>query len=70
MFYGNGNQYLKVDRPTTIVKLSEYDIVLTTYAIVEQAFRKQQYGVKRKGEMVKMKSLLHSMQWGRVVFNL
>jgi DNA repair protein RAD16 len=47
----------------------EYDIILSTYAIVEQGFRKQNYGFKRKGVLVKEKSLLHSIQWGRVILD-
>ncbi|KAJ3011453.1 UNVERIFIED_CONTAM: DNA repair protein rad16 [Siphonaria sp. JEL0065] len=56
-------------RETNLQKLKEYDVVLSTYAIVESLFRKQQSGFKRKGEMVKEDSILHKIQWGRVILD-
>ncbi|KAJ3015855.1 UNVERIFIED_CONTAM: DNA repair protein rad16 [Siphonaria sp. JEL0065] len=57
------------NRETNVQKLKEYDVVLSTYAIVESLFRKQQSGFKRKGEMVKEDSILHKIQWGRVILD-
>lgn len=41
--------------------------VLTTYAVVESCFRKQQSGFKRRGMIIKEKSPLHLMTWQRIV---
>jgi DNA repair protein RAD16 len=57
------------ERPTTVEELAAYDIVLSTYSIVESGYRKQQYGFKRKGEMVKEASVLHAIPWKRVVLD-
>jgi hypothetical protein len=45
------------------------DIVLSTYAVVESAFRKQQSGFKRQGQTIKEKSLIHSINWGRAILD-
>ena len=47
--------------------LKKYDVVLTTYAVLESCFRKQQSGFKRKGLIVKEKSVLHTIHWNRVI---
>ncbi|KAI9087674.1 SNF2 family N-terminal domain-containing protein [Phlyctochytrium arcticum] len=57
------------NRPTTKAELEEYDIIISTYAIVEQGYRKMHYGHKRKGETVKTPSLLHSVHWARVILD-
>ena len=57
------------DRKIAESKMKEYDVVLSTYAIVESMFRKQNYGFKRKGDLVKEKSLLHGIKWGRVILD-
>eukprot|EP00842_Homolaphlyctis_polyrhiza_P004367 jgi/Hompol1/4931/HPOL_004043-RA len=62
VFYGT-------NRPKTIRELLEYDVVISSYAILEQGFRKEQYGTKRRGELVKERSVLHSIEWGRVILD-
>jgi DNA repair protein RAD16 len=54
-------------RATDIEELKKYDVVLTTYAVLESCFRKQQSGFKRKGLIVKEKSPLHAIEWNRIV---
>ena len=49
--------------------LEQADIVLSTYSILEHSFRKEYYGTKRKGELVKAPSLLHSIDWGRIILD-
>jgi DNA repair protein RAD16 len=56
-------------RPTSTKEILKYNVVLTSYAIIEQGHRKEQYGVKRQGELVKLKSVLHSIQWGRAILD-
>jgi len=58
--------YHGTDRTTDVEELKKHDIIITTYAIIENAFRKESYGFKRKGELVKQKSPLHAIDWARV----
>jgi DNA repair protein RAD16 len=54
-------------RMTDPKELKKFDVVLTTYAVLESCFRKQQTGFKRKGTIVKEKSPLHTVEWERIV---
>jgi DNA repair protein RAD16 len=56
-----------VSRMTDPKELKKHDVVLTTYAVLESCFRKQQTGFKRKGTIIKEKSPLHAVEWGRIV---
>lgn len=44
--------------------------VLTTYAVLESCFRKQQNGFKRKGKIIKEKSPMHEIHWSRIVVRI
>jgi len=58
------------DRIKSPAKMAEYDVVLSTYAVVESMYRKQTYGFKRKeGPNFKEKSILHSVGWKRVILD-
>ncbi|KAI9218748.1 SNF2 family N-terminal domain-containing protein [Blastocladiella britannica] len=50
-------------------ELAAYDIVITSYSVIESGFRKQEYGFKRKAGLVKEASVVHSVNWGRVVLD-
>lgn len=50
-------------------KLASYDVVLTSYSVMESAYRKEVNGFKRKGNIIKEKSALHAVQWHRVVLD-
>ncbi|KAF9224410.1 hypothetical protein BS17DRAFT_703380 [Gyrodon lividus] len=50
-------------------ELEKYDVVLTSYAVVESCFRKQQSGFKRKGLIVKEPSPIHHIKWNRIVLD-
>ncbi|KAI6033862.1 SNF2 family N-terminal domain-containing protein [Pisolithus microcarpus] len=50
-------------------ELKKYDVVLTTYSIVESCFRKQHSGFKRKGLIITEKSPLHQISWNRVILD-
>ncbi|KAI0676710.1 SNF2 family N-terminal domain-containing protein [Trametes maxima] len=56
-------------RESSISELKKYDVVLTSYAVLESCFRKQHSGFKRKGKIVKEKSPLHLIEWNRVILD-
>ncbi|CAO1620324.1 unnamed protein product [Sympodiomycopsis kandeliae] len=56
-------------RESDVAKLKEYDVILTSYAVLESSFRKQEVGFKRKGELLKEKSAIHSIKWHRIVLD-
>lgn len=62
IFHGTG-------KVTDSKELLENDVILTSYAVVESAFRKQQTGFQRKGQKVFEKSILHATEWGRVILD-
>ncbi|CAE6445882.1 unnamed protein product [Rhizoctonia solani] len=62
MFHGGS-------REKNTKELGKYDVVLTTYAVMESSFRKQVSGFKRKGEIVKEKSPLHGVKWRRIILD-
>ncbi|OLL25632.1 ATP-dependent helicase rhp16 [Neolecta irregularis DAH-3] len=63
LFYG-ANRQMNADA------LIQYDVVLTTYAVLESVFRKQTSGFNRKEGNVKEKSLLHSLDCHNSFFNV
>lgn len=50
VFHGKGTK-------TSLEEILKYDVVLTTYSLLESVFRKQEYGFKRKNGVVKEKVL-------------
>ncbi|KAI5122131.1 hypothetical protein M0805_000779 [Coniferiporia weirii] len=56
-------------REANIKELQKFDVVLTTYAVLESAFRKQQSGFKRRGKIIKEKSPVHQIQWNRIILD-
>ncbi|KAF8898166.1 SNF2 family N-terminal domain-containing protein [Gymnopilus junonius] len=56
-------------RESDAAELKKYDVVLTTYAVLESCFRKQQSGFKRKGMIVKEKSPVHEVKWNRIILD-
>jgi DNA repair protein RAD16 len=57
------------DKITDKDELLQYDIVLTSYAIIESCFRKEKTGFTRKKQKVFEKSILHDIHWGRIVLD-
>lgn len=49
--------------------LKEYNVIMTTYSVLELVYRKQQYGFKRVDGVHKERSVLHSMKFYRVVLD-
>ncbi|PHZ07300.1 uncharacterized protein RHIMIDRAFT_277214 [Rhizopus microsporus ATCC 52813] len=60
-------------RTNKVEDLQKYDVVLSTYSVVESCFRRQEYGVKRmvrgKPALVKEKSVLHKVDWHRIILD-
>lgn len=57
------------NREQSVAKLKEYDIVLTTYNLLESVWRKQQSGFRRKDGVVKEASILHTIKFHRIVLD-
>ncbi|PCH41548.1 hypothetical protein WOLCODRAFT_70089 [Wolfiporia cocos MD-104 SS10] len=56
-------------RESDAKELRKYDVVLTTYAVLESSFRKQESGFKRKGNIIKEKSPIHAIHWHRIILD-
>lgn len=66
-------------RETNHTELAKYDVVLTTYSVLESCFRKQETGFKRKREtargksaeyqIIKEKSPVHQIKWHRIILD-
>jgi DNA repair protein RAD16 len=57
------------NRVTDTKELLKYDIIMTSYAVLESSFRRQNTGFKRKGELIKEESVLHKIDWHRVILD-
>ncbi|KAI8085212.1 SNF2 family N-terminal domain-containing protein [Halteromyces radiatus] len=57
------------NRTKSVKELESYDVVITTYSVAESCFRKQEYGFKRQQNLVKEMSILHKVQWHRIVLD-
>ncbi|KAI1297540.1 DNA repair protein rad16 [Mortierella claussenii] len=56
-------------RTESMKELMSYDIVVTTYSIIESGYRKQKFGFRRGGTTVKEDSLLHRIKWYRIILD-
>ncbi|KAK6354343.1 DNA repair protein rad16 [Orbilia blumenaviensis] len=56
-------------KETTVSGIRKHDVVLTTYGSLESVFRKQNSGFKRKDGIYKENSVLHAVNWHRVVLD-
>ncbi|KAF6008949.1 hypothetical protein HII12_003838 [Brettanomyces bruxellensis] len=61
--------YHGANRAKSLQELQDYDVILTSYAVVESGYRKEKYGFKRHGRRVKERSLIHQKQFYRVVLD-
>ncbi|KAJ1730402.1 DNA repair protein rad16 [Coemansia biformis] len=50
-------------------ELANYDVVLTTYAVLESGFRRETQGFRLKGVLHHEDSLLHKIDWFRMVLD-
>lgn len=69
------NNILKVglfhgaSRAKDITELKDFDVILTSYAVVESCYRKERYGFTKKHKKVKEKSILHQKKFYRVILD-
>ncbi|KAI9204403.1 SNF2 family N-terminal domain-containing protein [Polychytrium aggregatum] len=61
--------YHGVARTETAEDLAKFDVVLSTYSILEGAFRRQNSGVKKNGLLTKTPSPIHRVNWARVILD-
>lgn len=61
--------YHGASKTVNIADLAPYDVILTTYSVLESVYRKQTYGFKRKSGLVKEPSALHNMNFYRVILD-
>lgn len=57
------------NRSSDVEELTQYDVILTSYSVLESVYRKQKYGFKRKDGVVKQKLPLHAIPFYRVVLD-
>lgn len=57
------------NRSTDVDELMKYDIILTSYSVLESVYRKERYGFKRKNGLVKEDSPLHAIKFYRVILD-
>ncbi|KDN45277.1 hypothetical protein K437DRAFT_224319 [Tilletiaria anomala UBC 951] len=57
------------NKMNSVKELKKYDVVLTSYQTLERAFSKQVKGWRRKGEIIKEDSALHTIHWHRIVLD-
>lgn len=57
------------NRTSSMAEIMKHDVVLTTYSLVGSVYRKQQSGFRRKNGIVKEASLLHKVNFHRVVLD-
>ncbi|CAH7674033.1 adenosinetriphosphatase [Phakopsora pachyrhizi] len=50
-------------------QIKSFDVVLTSYNVLESAFRRQHSGFKRKGETLKEPSIIHQIHWHRMILD-
>ena len=61
--------YHGASRTVNAAELESFDVILTTYSVLESVYRKQTYGFKRKTGLVKEASALHNMEFYRVILD-
>lgn len=61
--------YHGASKTVNIADLAPYDVILTTYSVLESVYRKQTYGFKRKTGLIKEASALHNIDFYRVILD-
>ncbi|CAR24218.1 DNA repair protein RAD16 [Lachancea thermotolerans CBS 6340] len=61
--------YHGANRTSNVGEFKDVDVLLTTYSVLESVFRKQTYGFRRKNGVYKERSVLHNMNFYRVILD-
>ncbi|KAI9505438.1 DNA repair protein rad16 [Coemansia spiralis] len=70
VYYGNDRRkIINEDGAVNKAELAKYDVVLTTYAVMESGFRRERQGFRQKGMLRKETSVLHTVDWFRIVMD-
>ncbi|KAJ2554315.1 DNA repair protein rad16 [Coemansia sp. RSA 1933] len=71
IFYGNDRRQLENTDGSGVdmEELAKYDVILTTYAVMESGYRREHSGFRSKGVLYHEPSLLHSVGWFRLVLD-
>ena len=56
-------------RTQDAAQLAEADVVMTSYSVLENAYRKMHHGFQRRGRRVTEPSLIHGIAWRRVILD-
>lgn len=56
-------------RADNVKELLKYDVVLTSYGIMESSYRREIKGFMKKGQLHKEDSIIHKMKWHRVILD-
>ncbi|PWZ00250.1 hypothetical protein BCV70DRAFT_161241 [Testicularia cyperi] len=56
-------------RTQDLKTLKSADVVLTSYAVLESSYRKQEQGFRRKNELIKERSAMHAVHWRRIILD-
>lgn len=65
VFHGTNRQTNNI----TVEELQKYDVILMSYNSLESMYRKQEKGFKRKNGMHKEQSVIHQIQFHRVILD-
>ncbi|GJN89734.1 hypothetical protein Rhopal_002723-T1 [Rhodotorula paludigena] len=57
------------NRLSSVKEMEKFDVVLTSYAVLESTFRREHKGFTKKGKVMKEDSILHKMKWHRVILD-
>ncbi|KAJ2701783.1 DNA repair protein rad16, partial [Coemansia spiralis] len=70
VYYGDARKKLSAEPGTAPpAKLAQYDVVLTTYAVLESSFRRERQGFRQGGVLHHEPSQLHKVRWFRMVLD-
>ncbi|BGP23778.1 DNA repair protein rad16 [Rhodotorula toruloides] len=57
------------NRLSNAKEMEKFDVVLTSYAVLESTFRREQKGFTKKGKVLKEDSILHKVKWHRIILD-
>ncbi|GAA6012147.1 hypothetical protein JCM10207_005148 [Rhodosporidiobolus poonsookiae] len=57
------------NRLSNVKEMEKFDVVLTSYAVLESTFRREHKGFTKKGKVLKEDSILHKINWHRVILD-